>query len=192
MADCSENLQPVRGRAKDFAVSPETPQITQVSVIIVTHNSLPALTDCLKALPEAASGVRTETILVDNASSDGSPDEAARMGLDVTVIRAGENLGFAAACNSGADEAAGEYLLFLNPDVQPDPGSVAALYETAIEYPKTGLVSGRLRFPGGSFQATCRELPRPGNLFRARGSWLYRIFGGEVDSNEQYTLGGQR
>jgi len=76
-----------------------------------------------------------ELIVIDNASSDGTPDAVRDATPDATVIEAGENLGFAAASNRGAALSSRELLLFLNPDAVVAPG-----FRDAIELP---LAEGR-------------------------------------------------
>ena len=71
-----------------------------------------------------------ELIVVDNGSTDGSPAAARDAAPAATVIEAGENLGFPAACNRGAAASSGELLLFLNPDAVIAPG-----FRDAIELP---------------------------------------------------------
>jgi GT2 family glycosyltransferase len=160
----------------------------QVSVIVVTHNSLPRLGECLEALSQAMKSMRAELILVDNASRDGSPEEAVLRFPQATVIRNEKNVGFATACNQGAEVAGGEYLLFLNPDVVVDPDAVSNLLGVVENQPKAGLVSGRLRFPDGRFQATCRQAPTIANMIFSRRSLMYRLFGRAVDKGKVYTL----
>jgi GT2 family glycosyltransferase len=63
-----------------------------------------------------------ELIVVDNASSDGTPELVRELAPAARVIETGANLGFSAACNRGASEARGELLVFLNPDAVPQPG----------------------------------------------------------------------
>jgi GT2 family glycosyltransferase len=69
-------------------------------------------------------------IVVDNGSTDGTPAAARDAAPAATVIEAGENLGFPAACNRGAASSSGELLLFLNPDAVVAPG-----FRDAIELP---------------------------------------------------------
>ncbi len=100
-----------------------------LSVVIVTHNHLDAVRGALPALTvQLDQG--DELIVVDNASSDGTPDAVRELAPDAIVIDAGANLGFAAGCNRGASSASGELLCFLNPDAVPAPG-----FREAIERP---------------------------------------------------------
>lgn len=159
-----------------------------LSVIIVTHNSLPALTSCLVALEKAARTDPLQLLLVDNGSDDGSPEATLDIFPNAKVIVNERNLGFAAACNQGAGEADGEYLLFVNPDVVIDEGAIEQLLGACTENQQAGLACGRLRFPDGSFQATCRNFPNPTNLLFSRGSFMTSLIGRSFDSRARYTL----
>jgi GT2 family glycosyltransferase len=167
-------------------VSDPSPQLT---VIVITRNSLPALVDCLTSLPGAVGNLYHELLIVDNASTDESLTQAQRLAPSARIIKNDHNVGFADACNRGAEAARGEYLLFLNPDVILDPGAVAALVAEARTNPGAGLISGRLRNPDGSFQATCRRFPTIGNMIFSRGSVLSRLLGRADSDSGRYTLG---
>jgi GT2 family glycosyltransferase len=101
---------------------------SSLSVIVVSYNSRDALAGLLPVLT-AQFEDRDEVIVVDNASDDGSADSAA----GARVIRNTENLGFAAACNQGADVARGELLVFLNPDSVPAEGFADAIRRPLLQ-----------------------------------------------------------
>src|SRR5918996_121372 len=71
-----------------------------------------------------------ELIVVDNASTDGTVGAVRELAAEAVVVETGGNLGFAAACNRGAEAATGELLCFLNPDAVVQPG-----WREAIEAP---------------------------------------------------------
>jgi GT2 family glycosyltransferase len=160
-----------------------------VSIVIVTYNSQPALQTCLGALSVSVRGIPVELIVVDNDSDTDPTDSVRERFADARVIRLARNVGFAAACNRGAAVSAGEMLLFLNPDVFIDDRAVETLRDRCVSDSRAGLLSGRLRFPDGSFQATCRNFPTAANLLYSRGSilsrWLTRLSGTKPDP---YTL----
>jgi GT2 family glycosyltransferase len=92
-----------------------------LSVLIVAWNSREELARTLPALlPELGAG--DELIVVDNDSSDGTPDSVEGMAPSARVLRSGRNLGFAAGVNAGAAAAGGDLLVILNPDAAPRPG----------------------------------------------------------------------
>jgi GT2 family glycosyltransferase len=103
----------------------------RLSVVIVTHQHAEVIPRTLGAL---VTQLREddELIVVDNASPDGTAQAARDAAPQAQVIEPGANLGFPAACNLGAERAAGELLAFLNPDAVPAPGwreAIAAPYD---------------------------------------------------------------
>jgi len=138
---------------------------------------MPILEDCLDSLRRAVDRIDHEVIVVDNKSSDNSPSVAATCFPNQTVLTNPVNKGFAAACNQGAAAASGEYLLFLNPDVQVDKDGIERLLAVFAHRDRIGLAGGRMRYPDGTFQPTCRRFPTLQNLFFSRGSLLTRLPG---------------
>ena len=91
-----------------------------LSVVVVTFNdggtAAAAVAELVRQLRPG-----DEVIVLDNASSDGTADTVERAAPGATVIRSATNTGFAGGCNRGAAAAAGDLLLFLNPDTAPAP-----------------------------------------------------------------------
>lgn len=150
---------------------------TGISVIIVTCNSEPVIASCLRSLANQTSSERIETIVVDNNSVDGTIKLIRKRFPKVKLIEMGHNAGFAAACNRGATDTKNDLLVFLNPDVDLDSETIAALEQALEEQPDSGLVSARLRNPDGQFQPNCRAFPTPSNMFLSRGSVISKIPG---------------
>ncbi|MGC9347636.1 MAG: glycosyltransferase family 2 protein [Anaerolineae bacterium] len=113
-----------------------------VSVVIVTYNGLRYLDACLSAVLNDVTK-RTEVIVVDNASTDGSADEIAARFPSVRLVRNETNRGFAAACNQGARMAEGEVLVFLNQDTEVRPGWLSGLIAPLAE-PDVGLTTSKV------------------------------------------------
>lgn len=90
----------------------------RVSIIIVNYNNGDVLLPCLQSVKRWTDPATTEVILVDNASTDGSPAKLAQAFPDYRWLMAGENVGFGRANNLGAKAATGDYLFFLNPDTE--------------------------------------------------------------------------
>lgn len=124
----------------------------RVSIVIPVYNRLEYTMRCLAALAANTPYELYEVIIVDNASSDGTREFLRTLEGDVKVISNPANLGFAKACNQGAREAAGEYLLFLNNDTVPQPGWLEALLAVAERDRRIGVVGAKLLFPDGTIQ----------------------------------------
>ncbi len=91
------------------------------AVIIVNFNSGQFLHRCLDALDRQTFRA-FHTVVIDNASSDGSADGIEERYSGVTLVRAGANLGFAAGNNLGLQHAgAVEWIALLNPDAYAAP-----------------------------------------------------------------------
>ena len=102
----------------------------KVSVIVVTYNNLDFTRACLASLDEHSQYEYIEIIVVDNASSDGSPaflSEWVANGKHRNLILNEDNRGFAAANNQGLAVATGEYLVLLNNDTYVTPGWIRTM-----------------------------------------------------------------
>jgi GT2 family glycosyltransferase len=117
-----------------------------VTIGVVTHESEGLVAECLRAVA-AQTYERLETVVIDNASRDGSADAAQRAGRAARVVRNAANVGYAAAHNQALRLAAGELYLALNPDVVMRPDFVAELVEAAAAHPEAGSVGGKLLRP---------------------------------------------
>lgn len=120
----------------------DKPPSPRVSVAVVAYQSGPLLRDCLAALAAQTVG-ELEVILVDNASSDGAAEAAAREAPEVVFIANAENLGFAAAVNQAARRARGKWLALLNPDAFAAPDWLEALLAAADAYPEVRCFASR-------------------------------------------------
>ena len=119
----------------------------KISIILVTRNSKSVLFDCLKSLAENDEITKTpvsEWIIVDNNSTDGSIEEAAKLYPFVKVIRNADNLGFAKACNQGCKISSGEYFLFINTDTKIQKDAISKLYSHISKDSSIGVIGPRL------------------------------------------------
>ena len=106
--------------------------LPEVSIVIVTWNGREHLDACLTAV-SAQQDVSTETILVDNGSTDGSVEHVRSRYPWVTLLPLTENRGFAAGTNAGVREARGRYVALLNNDTIPDPRWLRTLLDGVDE-----------------------------------------------------------
>lgn len=125
----------------------------EVSVVVVAYETRDDLRACLASLA-AHGGPGVETIVVDNASTDGSADMVARDFPAARLVRNERNLGFGAACNRGASVASGPYLLFLNSDAQVTAGAIAALARVLDAQPDVAIVGPRTLNEDGTAQVS--------------------------------------
>ncbi|WP_321421995.1 glycosyltransferase family 2 protein [uncultured Methanobacterium sp.] len=120
----------------------------KTSVLIVNTNQKDYIKNCLKSLKSVYDNTDFEIIIVDNDSTDGSPEFVGENYPDVKLIRT-KNKGFCAANNLGAKNAEGEYLILLNPDTKVFKGSLEELVrnldgkEKTISVPKILLYDGQ-------------------------------------------------
>ncbi len=121
-----------------------------ISIVIVNWNAGRFLEQCVQSLRVHAG--ECETIVVDNASRDGSLDFVSRIEANLRIQRNHENLGFGAANNVGWRLSKGDPVLFLNPDIECLEGSVQRLSETFTADTKTWAAGGLLSSPSGKHQ----------------------------------------
>ena len=132
-----------------------------LSIITVTWNSKAFIGEQIRSVQSAARTIEIEQIIVDNASNDGTVDDIRAHFSFVQLITNDTNRGFSAANNQALKYASGKFLLFLNPDVRLEPGSLDTIVAWFKNNPQCGLVSPRLldEFGKGNPDAKPRRLP---------------------------------
>ena len=113
-----------------------------ISVVVVNWNRKELLRACLASLSRQKD-VPFETIVVDNGSTDGSPD-AAESEFGAHVIRNTENLGFCAGNNQGIAAANGEFIALLNNDAEANPGWLGALHRACTQAADIGMAASKI------------------------------------------------
>ncbi|MEX1183125.1 MAG: glycosyltransferase family 2 protein [Gemmatimonadota bacterium] len=130
-----------------------------LSVLIVTWNVRELTLACITSVVRETAGTPTEIIVVDNASTDGTPDAVSAQFPQVVVRRNMDNPGFPAACNQALALARGEYVLFLNPDTEVGPGAIAACMEELQHDVAAAMCGCKLVLEDGSVQLECARTP---------------------------------
>ena len=125
-----------------------------LSILLVNYNDGAHLPECLSSIEKDVQAVDHEVIVVDNASTDGSPELIGQRFPRVRLIRNPRNEGFGRANNQAVRESRGAFVLFLNTDVVLRPGAVDLLLTEMASHPLTGIVGPALVNPGDSFQAS--------------------------------------
>ncbi len=133
-----------------------------LTIIIVSWNVRDLLRRCLRSIQDSAlatGNLQVEIIVVDNASSDGSPEMVVAEFPDVHLVVNAENRGFTAANNQGLALSRGRFLLLLNPDTEVVGDALSAMVRYMETHPEVGAVGPQLRYPDGSLQSSRRRFP---------------------------------
>lgn len=161
-----EEIKETRQEAKPMKLEKKS---FDVSVIIPVYNQVNLTRACLEAISNDSPRASYEVIIIDNHSTDETPQLLEAVEGDIKVLREPMNRGFAAACNRGARLADGKYLLFLNNDTAPQPGWLDAMVECAELRDNIGAVGAKLVYPNGKIQHSgivFNEDKTPFNLFQ--------------------------
>ncbi len=136
-----------------------------LAIVIVSYNARDDLQACLSRLRADPPRATHETIVVDNASRDGSAAAARAFGPPVAVIEAGDNLGFARATNIGIAATDSRLILLLNSDALPPAGGIDRLIEildahddVAVAGPRLVDGAGHLEISSGPMLSPLAEL----------------------------------
>ncbi|MBS1722068.1 MAG: glycosyltransferase family 2 protein [Armatimonadetes bacterium] len=147
-----------------------------LTVTICSWNTVNDLRACLASLREESETNRDfEVLVIDNASSDGSPDMVESEFPEFRQLRQSENLGFTGGHNLAIQERRGRHVALLNSDTIVHPGAIAALLAYLEQNPRVGVVGPKLLNPDGSLQFSCRRFPNP-VAAAFRNTFLGRLF----------------
>jgi N-acetylglucosaminyl-diphospho-decaprenol L-rhamnosyltransferase len=157
-----------------------------LGIVIVTFECRQFVLSCLDSISRQLGGAALETtVIVDNASTDGTLAAIAARFPSVQLVTNLSNVGFATAANAGLRALPQcETLCVLNPDtLLLDPGfREAAAYLAAHE--ELGVAGARLENPDGSLQASCRAFPGYRTAFFNRHSLTTKFLPGNRWSRE--------
>jgi N-acetylglucosaminyl-diphospho-decaprenol L-rhamnosyltransferase len=151
--------------------------MTDLTVIIVTWNSMADISRCLASLRDAETASQVTIVVVDNNSSDGTPDSVSREFPYVRLVRNSGNSGFASANNQAMRNADGRYMLLLNPDTEVFPGAIDALIRFMDAHPNAWAAGPALLNGDRTPQRTGVRFPAIWNLF-VESLFLDRVFPG--------------
>jgi GT2 family glycosyltransferase len=167
-----------------------------VSVLVLNWNGARLLPTCLDALFATDYAADSwEAVVVDNASTDGSVEEAQRAFPRLRVVRNPANWGFARGYNGALAAAAGPYVVLLNTDTRVRPGWLRALVDTAEGDPHVGAASAKLVYPPES--ANAGRIQNAGGMILANGAgrdrgtvfrdgrWVQEDDAGQYDRQEE-------
>jgi hypothetical protein len=140
-----------------------------LAVIVVSYNTCDMLRTCLDSVYAALARAHYEgqVWVVDNASSDGSPDMVRDKFPRANLLAMAHNLGFAAGNNAalrrlGFDQTPGaqpDLVLFLNPDTEIQEDALTRMAEAVRDLPGAGVVGASLVYSDGRFQHSAFRFP---------------------------------
>jgi GT2 family glycosyltransferase len=135
-----------------------------LSIVIVNWNVRDLLRQCLSSVAQSLNQEKgrrlsVQTIVVDNASTDGSAEMLRSEFPDVHVIANEENLGFTAGNNQGLAVSDGRYVLLLNPDTELVDDALAEMVAFMEGRPRVGALGPQLVYPDGRVQSSRRRFP---------------------------------
>ena len=152
-----------------------TPLI-DLSVIILTHNTRDLVRTALQSIYERTREIQYEVIVVDNASTDGTPEMMESEFPDTRYLYNRQNIGFTKGNNQGIRISSGRYILLLNSDTEIINGALDKMVKFMDERPDCGVMGCKLLNPDGSIQYSCRRFPSYQTALFNRYSILTRLF----------------
>ena len=147
------------------APRPDPDRPVRTSVVIPVFNKVEYTFQCLRSLLREVDFADTEVIVVDNASTDETARVLAHFEGFVRVLRNDSNEGFVDACNRGARESHGRFLVFLNNDTVVEPGWLTHLLDTVEGDARVGAVGSLFLYPDGRIQEAGAIVWRDGAAF---------------------------
>lgn len=164
--------------------APAAVPAVDLSILIVSWNVRDLLAACLESITASpltlvapsgdalgAGGLRAEVIVVDSASTDGTPELVAGQFPWVRLFAQSENVGFTRGNNLALAGARGRHLLLLNPDTVVHDDALPALVAYLDAHPEVGIAGPRVLNADGTTQSTRRRFPTPLTAF-VESTWL--------------------
>jgi hypothetical protein len=130
-----------------------------LSIIIVNWNTRQLLHDCLKSVFCTIPNTHFEIFVVDNGSTDGSPQMVLEKFPKVQLIQNQRNSGFARANNQAIQLSKGRYILLLNSDTLITPNAIDQMINFGENHYQAGIIGACLVYPDGQLQKSYGRLP---------------------------------
>lgn len=140
-------------------MAPHIDNVYTLSIIVVTWNGKKYAIECLESLKSISATLDHEIIVVDNASTDGTPEAIRELFPNVKLIETGANLGFAKGNNIGMAASRGKYVCLVNSDVVIPNGCFEHLVDFMDENPDIGMLGPKMLSPDGGVGASVMRLP---------------------------------
>ncbi len=161
--------------------------MTKLSIIVLSYNTKDVTLKCLESIKSCYVKQlkigEFEIIVVDNASTDGTIEAVKNVRLqtpehsdggqaNLKLIENTENVGFSKGCNTGAKQASGRYLFFLNSDTQIKDTGLLEMVAYLEKNENVGIIGAKMVSTNGTHQASAGKFYTLLNVF-------IMLFGGE-------------
>ncbi|MGZ3918757.1 MAG: glycosyltransferase family 2 protein [Bacteroidia bacterium] len=153
----------------------------EVSVIVINYNTFDLTCACIESIYKKTIGVTFEIILIDNASTECSPDKFEALFPQIILIKNQSNVGFSKGNNIGIKKASGNIILLLNSDTELINNAIKITYDFLIKNPHVAAVSSKLIYENGLIQPCCQKFPSVFNNL-IEFSRIHRLLPGKIRS----------
>ena len=126
------------------------------------YNNIKLTIECLTSILSNTKRISYEIIVIDNGSTDRTREVLLKV-RNIKYLRNRENLEFVLSCNRAAEEARGEFLLFLNNDVQVTEDWLYPLVATFLKEENVGAVGPKVVYPNGRLQEAGARINQDGS-----------------------------
>jgi GT2 family glycosyltransferase len=120
-----------------------------LSIVIVSWNAKKYVDECLDSLRTLSEQPGVEIFVVDNCSTDGTPELVRESYPRVILVESPSNVGFARANNIGVALSTGKYVALINSDVRVLPGCIDKMLGYMESHPQVGVLGPRMLGPSG-------------------------------------------
>ena len=134
-------------------------EMNEVAAVIINRNTREFLRACLQTLAAQDFGGGISIWVVDNGSTDGSPQMVLEEFPQANIVWNDANVGYAKACNQGIGNTREPYVFIMNSDTALSEDTVSRLVGYLERNPRCGLAAPLLRNSDGTLQYSCREFP---------------------------------
>ncbi|HEY3762909.1 MAG TPA: glycosyltransferase family 2 protein [Verrucomicrobiae bacterium] len=132
--------------------SPVTGTHPRFSFVIISYNTLPLTRAAVASLGQCA--FPHEVIVVDNHSTDGTAAALREEFADLKIIEFEENRGISVASNAGVKIASGDWIIWMNSDVEIFADTMTVVEDLLRRHPELDVLGGQLVNPDGSLQTS--------------------------------------
>jgi len=132
--------------------------MADLSIVIVSFNTLKILDKCLRSIYASNPKISFEIFVVDNASLDGSSEMVKAKYPDVKLIQNSDNVGFAKANNQALRICSGPYVLLLNSDTEILGNALDVMVEFMDNHQEAGMINPKLVYPNMELQPSPSKL----------------------------------